>query len=151
MDEFRAKIKENLGEGLRKPAVTFHDAPVYEPGDDVGELLRFLKARDWNVAKAWDQYQAHLVCSMMRLDLPAQIWRAEFKPENITAADIPNEKDKGKFALLPPAKDGSATLAFFAAKHIPGEIPPEETMKYVVYMLEKAIARSAAPMSPTNP
>ncbi len=45
---------------MREKLSASEHAEIFK-GKDVGELLRFLKARDFNVDKAWEMYSTHLV------------------------------------------------------------------------------------------
>jgi hypothetical protein len=96
-------------------------------GKDVGELLRFLRAREFKIADAWTMYETHIK------------WRESYKPESITPEQIPNEIKLGKVCLLPPDKLGRPSMVLLAAKHLPGVVPFDETVRYITYMLEMTI------------
>lgn len=106
----------------------FRDADKEAKFGKVGDLLRFLKARDFDIEKAWTMYSEHLK------------WREEFKPEEITYESIAAEAKLKKLRIHPPDKDGNITLVLCAGNHVPGEFPLDHTMRYTVYMAERAIA-----------
>jgi len=96
-------------------------------GEDVAELLRFLKARDNDLEKTWTMYSTHLE------------WRDSYKPSEIDPESIKDEIISRKLRLLPTDNEGSVTIAFCAGKHFPGVRPLEDTIKYLVWTAEKAV------------
>jgi len=114
VDGMRAKLKESEHKEDHK-------------GQDVGELLRFLKARDFDLDKAFDMYSTHLK------------WKGEYKPQEIDTTKIQREIATGKFRVMPEDKNGNVTFVIRAVKHIPGVVPLDDTIRYGVYMVEQAL------------
>jgi len=98
-----------------------------DKGDDVGEILRFLRARDNNVNKAFEMYSAHLD------------WWEAFKPSELDPETFQEELKIRKLRLLPPDREGHPTIVFCAAKHVAGVRPQEETLRYLVWTVINAV------------
>jgi len=100
---------------------------------DVPLLLRFLRARDFHIDDATTLLTNHIK------------WIVEKQPDSITESMIANELKTGKLFWLPNKdKFGRNVLVFFAALHNPSERDINETMNYIIYVLNKGFANMPA-------
>jgi len=101
-----------------------------EAKQDVANLLRFLRARDFNVDES-----SKMLISCLK-------WRKEFHPELITEKDVPNEFKTGKAFWLPVSdKKGRPVLVVFGGLHEPWNRNLEETKKYIIQTLESGFQK----------
>jgi len=109
------------------------ETPEYEEFTyDVANLLRFLRARDFDLVQAWEMLENWIK------------WRKEFKPELLTSNDCPNEYATGKFFWL-PMKDklGRQAVVLFGGLHEPWNRDVDEITRYISYTLEKGLKNVA--------
>lgn len=93
-------------------------------------LTRFLKARSMNPEKA------------AKMFVQWQTWRASFVPNGfIPESQIPDELASRKAYLQGLSKDGYPVLIFKGSRHFPCK-DHLQCKRFVVYMLDKAIARA---------
>ncbi|KAJ6294947.1 hypothetical protein OIU76_022935 [Salix suchowensis] len=93
-------------------------------------LTRFLKARSMNPEKA------------SKMFVQWQTWRASFVPNGfIPESQIPDELASRKAYLQGLSKDGYPVLIFKGSRHFPCK-DHLQCKRFVVYMLDKAIARA---------
>jgi len=98
-------------------------------GQDVGELLRFLRAREFKIPATFKMY-----CEYLK-------WKREKKPELITKKDVMKQYNKGKLLLLPNDKHGRPTILLLGRNHLPGEADIEEVMDLIHFTLCEAVKR----------
>lgn len=89
-------------------------------------ILRFLRARNWNVQKASKMLKA------------AVKWRAAYKPEMISWEDIAHEAETGKIYRA-DYKDKLGRTVLVLRPGLENTTSGKEQIKYLVYSLEKAI------------
>jgi len=89
-------------------------------------ILRFLRARSWNVQKASKMLKA------------AVKWRAAYKPEMISWEDIAHEAETGKIYRA-DYKDKLGRTVLVLRPGLENTTSGKEQIKYLVYSLEKAI------------
>ncbi|KAB5524170.1 hypothetical protein DKX38_021919 [Salix brachista] len=93
-------------------------------------LTRFLKARSMNPEKA------------AKMFVQWQTWRASFVPNGfIPESQIPDELASRKTYLQGLSKDGYPVLIFKGSRHFPCK-DHLQCKRFVVYMLDKAVARA---------
>ncbi|CAK7324098.1 unnamed protein product [Dovyalis caffra] len=93
-------------------------------------LARFLKARTMDSEKA------------AKMFVQWQTWRASFVPNGfIPESQIPDELEARKAYLQGLSKDGYPVLIFKGSRHFPCK-DHLQCKRFVVYMLDKAIARA---------
>ncbi|KAJ6760222.1 SEC14 CYTOSOLIC FACTOR-LIKE [Salix purpurea] len=93
-------------------------------------LTRFLKARSMNPEKA------------AKMFVQWQTWRASFVPNGfIPESQIPDELASRKAYLQGLSKDGYPVLIFKGSRHFPCKYHLQ-CKRFVVYMLDKAVARA---------
>jgi hypothetical protein len=93
---------------------------------DTSRLVKFLRARDYDVDKAYDQF-----VTMLK-------WRKEYKPEDITEEEVKRYADLGSSMWLPMRdKLGREVLLIFGGLHIPAQTTHEETFRFVVRSVEQ--------------
>lgn len=88
-------------------------------------LNRFMLARDNKIDKAFDMWVVWFK------------WRNTYHPDKISIEDIKYELNTGKAFIHGEDIEGRPCMIIFPAKHFPSETKFEDTMKYMVYMLEK--------------
>jgi hypothetical protein len=88
-------------------------------------LIRYLKARDWNIEKA------------EKMLLNTLQWRKDFKPHKILASDIADEALTGKLYLFGKDKYDRPIIYMRPARE--NSTNSEKQLKYLVYNLERAI------------
>lgn len=129
----KEKEKEKAGDEEKAAAEERDEADAGELTDDQRRwlddmcLCRYLRARDWDLDKAEEMIRATLA------------WRAEYRPELITAEDIEPEAEQGKMYFngqhdkfgrpviyMKPVRDTSNDRVI--------------KLKYLVWILEQAIA-----------
>lgn len=93
-------------------------------------LTRFLKARSMDSEKA------------AKMFVQWQTWRASFVPNGfIPESQIPDELESRKAYLQGLSKDGYPVLIFKGSRHFPCK-DHLQCKRFVVYMLDKAVARA---------
>jgi len=101
-----------------------------EAQKDTARLIKFLRARDYDLEKAYEQL------------INCLKWRREFKPEQIKEEDIKNQLSSGKVFWLPiKDKQGRPVMVFFGGLHDPN-CNLEELKKYVVYIIESEYSKA---------
>mmetsp|Transcript_4426 Transcript_4426/g.4850 ORF Transcript_4426/g.4850 Transcript_4426/m.4850 type:complete len:318 (-) Transcript_4426:45-998(-) len=94
---------------------------------DITQLLRFLKARDYDHDKSFTMILEYFN------------WHDTFKPERIRLGDVKNILKEGKVIVLPPDNLGRPTILINPSLHIPGQYTPEEVMRVGHYIVNKCI------------
>jgi hypothetical protein len=89
-------------------------------------ILRFLRARNWNVQKASKMLKG------------AVKWRASYKPEMISWEDIAHEAETGKIYRA-DYKDKLGRTVLVMRPGLENTTCGKDQIKYLVYSLEKAI------------
>eukprot|EP00743_Colponemidia_sp_Colp-15_P005809 GILK01006244.1.p1 GENE.GILK01006244.1~~GILK01006244.1.p1 ORF type:complete len:256 (+),score=43.00 GILK01006244.1:53-820(+) len=97
---------------------------------DEKALLRFLKARDFNVQDAYNMW-----CKWVA-------WRIEYKADEITETEVKKEIETGKAYWYKHDKQGRPCLIVRPARHHPSQREVRETMRFAIYLLEEGIKRA---------
>jgi len=112
------------------------DTPYSHIREDVGQLLRFLEARDYNVEVAF------------KMLVEALQWRETYKPHKITKEEVADQLATGKVFWLDPSmhdKAGRPILCIMSGLH-KMEDDPTACIRMVLYLLEEGL-RSMKPGS----
>lgn len=88
-------------------------------------LHRFMVARENNLNKAFDMWNVWFK------------WRNTYHPDKISYDEIKSELETGKAYIHGEDKEGRPCIIIYPAKHFPSQTSFEDSMKYMVYMLEK--------------
>ena len=94
-------------------------------------LVRYLRARSWDIAKAYD-----MLCHSLE-------WRLKWKPESITADDVKTEmNNKGKMYISSKSDQQGRPIIYMKPGHDnTGPDQRETKIKYLIYMMEKSARR----------
>ncbi len=82
-----------------------------------------------------------------------QKWREDYKPELVCKdkRSIANELQLGKAFWHGHDKEGRPCLIVIPAKHTPGKFTVDETLRFIVYLMEKGLKRyTTSPPSLSN-
>jgi len=96
---------------------------------DVGQIHRFLVARDFDVDKALEMATKYYD------------WWESYKPHEITTNHIEEELQTGKFIILGHDNQGRTMCLFRGHRHLPNQFPPESTWKTIHYLMQRAIRK----------
>ncbi|GAQ78403.1 hypothetical protein KFL_000120490 [Klebsormidium nitens] len=125
-----SRLSETEKKTLSQMRAAVIEQGALEEDFDNPSLVRFLKARDWNVKKASKLFMNHLN------------WRQEFVPHGyIRDEDIPNELAAEKLYLQGFDKLGRPLSLTMVRKHDAAKRNLEEFQRLLVYGSDKAIAR----------
>eukprot|EP01094_Clydonella_sp_ATCC50884_P023360 TRINITY_DN557_c0_g2_i1.p1 TRINITY_DN557_c0_g2~~TRINITY_DN557_c0_g2_i1.p1 ORF type:complete len:425 (+),score=184.03 TRINITY_DN557_c0_g2_i1:129-1277(+) len=114
-DGLRAKLEE------RDPPLT----PLEKEWTDDACLCRYLRARQYDLEKSYKMLDASL------------LWRASFKPETITAAEIAPEASSGK-VYVSTSRDWAGRPVVYMRPGKDTDADPDTKIKFVVWVLENA-------------
>lgn len=107
---------------------------IEERNIDEGMLCRFAKARAYEPKATIEMLTNYFT------------WRDEYKPENIEPSQIISEIAKQKATFYGYDKFDRPVLVAWAVRHIPKESDVEVFMRFIIYIIESAIAHMKAPV-----
>lgn len=93
-------------------------------------LLRFLRAREYNVENALEMW------------IRWKDWRIDFSVENITEHSVMPLIQSGKAFWHGYDRQGRPCLIIRVRYHVPGQFSLEQTMRFAVFLLEQGTAES---------
>eukprot|EP00698_Gefionella_okellyi_P000812 TRINITY_DN10715_c0_g1_i1.p1 TRINITY_DN10715_c0_g1~~TRINITY_DN10715_c0_g1_i1.p1 ORF type:complete len:179 (+),score=4.27 TRINITY_DN10715_c0_g1_i1:79-537(+) len=96
---------------------------------DDATLLRFLRARKYDVKKACAMYTA------------CEAWRSKHRPSHIAEHEIQEELITGKSFIHGRDRAGRPCIIVNSVLHITAERNHDQTLKFALWSLERAIAR----------
>jgi hypothetical protein len=107
---------------------------IEERNIDEGMLCRFAKARAYEPKATIEMLTGYFA------------WRDEYKPENIEPTQISSEITKQKAGFFGFDRLNRPVLVVWAVRHLPKESDVETFMRFIIYVIEQAIAHMASPV-----